>query len=464
MQKKMNNKHIVWAFALFFGWILSLPYEGPVMYGLAADADMNGKALNLLTVLFHLIGLFSARYIITTQKKARAYGTGILVLCLVGSLMVPVVPVDYWIYLLPLLSLLAGMFVTSYGHFIKAFVAVADRTMAVADMLIYSNIVLMAAHMMTTFINPMTGFVFIIGVVLLNLYLFLKIPMDDAVEKKAVLKASPTMSQKAKFQIYGVFCLFIFIITLNSGIMFQVIYPYFFEYEGVASIYTNIPYIATLFLLSRAYGRINKAYMLYVGLVFWGLSFIVFALAPWTLWIYLLVNTIMLSACGIFDLFWWSIMGDLFEYTENPASTFGLGLSMNVFGVWIGGILGNTIMALGASNETLSFLGIGVMMASMLILIPLNQYLSELLIDNAFIVRIEMMKPEEISEIKNKAIDLLTEREKEVLDLLLEGYTNAAICEQLYISINTLKTHNRNIYKKLEVKNKVELVEVWKAQ
>lgn len=454
----------MWSFALFFGWILALPYEGPVMYGLAADAALNGKTLNLLTVLFHLVGLFSARYLITTLAKAKTYGKWILGLCLAGSLMVSITPVVYWVYLLPVLSLMAGMFVTGYGHFIKGYVDVKDRTTFVADALIYSNVVLMAAHILTTFVAPMVGFAFIILVVVINFVLFIRIPMETPEKQMRILSSSSEMDPKTKFRIYSVFCLFIFIITLNSGIMFQVIYPYFFEYESIASVYTNIPYIVTLFVLSRAYGRINKAYMLYVGLVFWGLSFMLFALAPWTMGVYLLVNTVMLSACGIFDLFWWSIMGDLFEFTENPASTFGLGLSMNVFGVWIGGILGNTIMALGASNEALSFMGIGVMMASMLILIPLNQHLSNLMIENDFIVKIEMMRAEEISEIKNRANALLTEREKEVLNLLLEGYTNAVICDKLFISINTLKTHNRNIYKKLEVKNKVELVEEWKAR
>lgn len=43
----------------------------------------------------------------------------------------------------------------------------------------------------------------------------------------------------------------------------------------------------------------------------------------------------------------------------------------------------------------------------------------------------------------------LTERELEVLQLIVNGLSNAAIAEQLYISIGTVKTHVRHILNKL---------------
>jgi two-component system, NarL family, response regulator LiaR len=43
----------------------------------------------------------------------------------------------------------------------------------------------------------------------------------------------------------------------------------------------------------------------------------------------------------------------------------------------------------------------------------------------------------------------LTDRELEVLQLIVDGFSNAAIAEQLYISIGTVKTHVRHILNKL---------------
>ncbi|GAK49099.1 hypothetical protein U14_00317 [Candidatus Moduliflexus flocculans] len=52
----------------------------------------------------------------------------------------------------------------------------------------------------------------------------------------------------------------------------------------------------------------------------------------------------------------------------------------------------------------------------------------------------------------------LSSREKEVLLLLLQGQTNSQIAERLFISINTAKTHISNIYQKIGVNRRYELL------
>ena len=54
----------------------------------------------------------------------------------------------------------------------------------------------------------------------------------------------------------------------------------------------------------------------------------------------------------------------------------------------------------------------------------------------------------------------LTAREKEVLQLIGEGLTNAKIAETLYISPHTVTRHRANLMQKLNVHNRVELVKV----
>lgn len=55
-------------------------------------------------------------------------------------------------------------------------------------------------------------------------------------------------------------------------------------------------------------------------------------------------------------------------------------------------------------------------------------------------------------------IEPLTDREFDVLRELARGLTNREIAEQLTVSLNTIKTHTRNIYAKLEVRNRTEAV------
>lgn len=56
-----------------------------------------------------------------------------------------------------------------------------------------------------------------------------------------------------------------------------------------------------------------------------------------------------------------------------------------------------------------------------------------------------------------KSLDI-SKREQELIPLLLEGISNKEISEKLFISPNTVKTHIRNIYKKAEVSNRLQLL------
>lgn len=54
--------------------------------------------------------------------------------------------------------------------------------------------------------------------------------------------------------------------------------------------------------------------------------------------------------------------------------------------------------------------------------------------------------------------DVLTAREREVLTLIADGYTNREIADTLVISVKTVERHRENIMAKLDIHNRVELV------
>jgi len=58
---------------------------------------------------------------------------------------------------------------------------------------------------------------------------------------------------------------------------------------------------------------------------------------------------------------------------------------------------------------------------------------------------------------RGSAWDVLGDREREVLQLLAEGLTSAEIAGKLHIAPNTVETHRRNIMRKLDLHNVVEL-------
>lgn len=58
----------------------------------------------------------------------------------------------------------------------------------------------------------------------------------------------------------------------------------------------------------------------------------------------------------------------------------------------------------------------------------------------------------------NRSQELLTARERQILKLIADGYTNRLIGEQLCISVKTVETHRLNIMRKLNVHKVTELL------
>ena len=52
----------------------------------------------------------------------------------------------------------------------------------------------------------------------------------------------------------------------------------------------------------------------------------------------------------------------------------------------------------------------------------------------------------------------LTERESQILRLLAQGKLNKEISAELLISIDTVKKHIKNIYRKINARNRIEAV------
>jgi NarL family two-component system response regulator LiaR len=53
----------------------------------------------------------------------------------------------------------------------------------------------------------------------------------------------------------------------------------------------------------------------------------------------------------------------------------------------------------------------------------------------------------------------LSKRELEVLELMARGLSNQEIAEQLFVSLNTVKTHTSNLFLKMDVKRRTQAVE-----
>ncbi|MCD8491484.1 MAG: hypothetical protein LRY51_06080 [Geovibrio sp.] len=82
--------------------------------------------------------------------------------------------------------------------------------------------------------------------------------------------------------------------------MYQVVNPAFAHLSELASLYWSIPYIIALAVMRSFYSKMKRSVVLYTGMATLGASFICFMLLGRNAADYLIVNTLMLGAFGIF--------------------------------------------------------------------------------------------------------------------------------------------------------------------
>jgi len=65
--------------------------------------------------------------------------------------------------------------------------------------------------------------------------------------------------------------------------------------------------------------------------------------------------------------------------------------------------------------------------------------------------------PDEVSTMQH-LVEPLSKRELDVLNLVAQGYSNQEICDTLFLALDTVKGHNRRIFQKLYVDNRIQAV------
>lgn len=84
-------------------------------------------------------------------------------------------------------------------------------------------------------------------------------------------------------------------------------------------------------------------------------------------------------------------------------------------------------------------------------------YAGEIYVDQKMLPTLVGQKPKSILGSEDH-VEALTPREIDVLKLIVNGYTNRQIGEELSISVRTVEGHRANIYGKLRLHSRVELV------
>ncbi len=444
-------------FSLFFSWLLAFPFEGQALYAITYRFNIDARTMIFGSIAAHFIGLFLCGFFIKTMKQTKYLMIFSIIFCMVSSLLFFFSPSILWNILLFAASFMAGLCVAAWGFYFKYYTSPNERIKTAADVLIYSNMFMIIINMIAIHLSPYAGLV--LSMIILGMALFFQIKLPGKVEVDVQKSSNELKNVISPIKPLIFLCFFIVIITINSGLMYQVINPAFEHHQWLVSWYWAVPYIAALYIMKNLPQKINRNYILYVAIAMIGFAFIAFMIFDRSVASYFVVNTLMLGACGVYDLFWWSILGEMLDFDDNPAKILGIGLSANVLGVLIGGVIGNIILTMDAKYGT-SMLALIVVFFTLMILPLLHKHLSMLLKDHIFLTTLYEMVPTKQNETIDNFImtGKLTQRESQIAGLLLKGRTYKMIANELYLSENTVKTHIKNIYSKFNVQSKTELM------
>ena len=456
--KLLNSRRLsVVAFSFSFAYLLSFLFEGQVLYSLLELHGAKASTYVLAAMIAHFAGLLTCGLFVRSQVTAKNMMLGGMGACLAATVPFFFAPSSLWMGGLVVSGYFSGCAVAAWGFFLRAFTPKNERIKSCADVLIISNLLMIAVNMVainrSTFIAlSLAMLCLVIGMVFICM-----LPVEQENEKNITFKNKTHGGIKNPLILL---CLFVFIITINSGLMYHVINPAFEHLTGLVSWYWAVPYIVALAIMRNLPMKAKRSRILYIGMAMIMGAFISFMLLGRNTSDYLIVDTLMLGACGINDLFWWSILGEMLDYSDNPAQTFGIGLSANVFGVLCGGVLGMAVTTIGLPGAEVAVIALTVVCVTLVMLPPLNRQLVLLLKNHAYLAAYDNMSQSQQTNIVRqvKILDPLTVREQEVLQLILSGKSNREIAGALFISESTVKTHARNIFSKYDVGSRAELI------
>lgn len=447
----------IMVFSLFFSWMLAFPFQGQILYSLADKYKFKPDQMIFSAMAAHFWGLFFCGFLINSIKSAKQLIRVSIISCFILSLVFFFPPSSLWFVAIIFSGILAGASLSAWGYYFKHFTPKNKRIKTAADGLIYSNVLMVIINMITINLSAYIGLGFAMIMLLLAFLFALSLPEgsneDNYCPSKLQKKGNITIGKTLGF-LY----LFVVIITINSGLMYGVITPTYKYLQGITSWYWAIPYIVALIIIRNLPQKTNRSYILFIAIAMIGFSFILFMGLRTSIMSYLLVDTLMMGAFGIFDLFWWSILGEMLDFYNNPAKLFGVGISANVLGVLIGSLFGKVIMFSNMQSTHSTMLALAVVCVTFVILPPLHKSLSSLLKDNQYLRN----QPETTiieNEVNFTKFKNLSERESQVATLLLERKTYKMIAAELFISENTVKYYVKNIYSKFNVQSRSELID-----
>ena len=456
----MNNitKRFILIFGLYLGWILSFTYEGPLFNVIIRinDYDVNLLFLAMHTLPLVIVALFIYKYI--DKKTDTIWLYSLISASFVFSILFVVlgqsITGSFHFAILIILSVLIGMaeflfIICCTGWYIR-YVPVGQMFLAMAFITLIANAIVMICNILICCNLNFLSIAVSLGACLLALVFAVTLKKDS-------LNTRPHHHVEMPRNTIFYMCAAFYMFNVGGGVVFGVINPLITSSFGLIEVLNILPYLISCVLII-VFVKDNKAdiqfFLIFAtGMIVIGL--ILFQFIGNTS-ILLVSNTMIESGYAVMDVFMWGLVGLLAYVYNRPYKIVCFTMSANILGVVTGVILSKLLPGIHSPEESVpALVSLVCAIIGMLIIPIIYKKTIVNLSDNIAFLDSEQEKQNYLFKINN--FENLTSREKEVAMCLTQDKTNRKIAAELYISENTLKTHSKNIYQKLAVKNKNEL-------
>jgi DNA-binding CsgD family transcriptional regulator len=439
-----------WSSALFLGWFLAFPLSGPLLGALVERQGSDAALLGLSFTLAQGVGLMAAGRWLSPRRWREACGWSLAACFMLSG-------AAYWSRpeLLPVwlvgLGLASALFLIGWSYpYVNA--VAGNRVRFMAAVTFTANVVLYVVNLLLTVLPPVAVYL-AVTLLLPASGLFLR--------GQTFPERSHPLPVRASFPLglMWVLCLVIFGLYVSGGFLYNVIYPAFLAQRR--PLYENAPYLAMLMLIIVLGNKHNRRFAPYLGVTLLGVGFVVFGLLGTSLLSYFLTEGLILAAFAVLDVFVWTLLADIGELHGHSLQVFGFGLAANVFALFAGGLLSTRLGVQGPDYPLLTGLfASGAICATVMLLPVMHARAAEDLAERVPELPVSSPAGTAPSELVNcfPGAPALTERETEILGLVIGGDSNSAIARRLFISENTVKVHIKNINRKLGIANRYELL------
>lgn len=145
------------AFSFSFAYMLSFLFEGRVLYGLLEMHGVNVSAYIFAAMIAHFAGLLTCGLFVRSQSAAKSIMLSGMGVCLVATVPFFFALSSLWIIGLIVSGYFSGGAVAAWGFFLRAFTPKNDRIKSCADVLIYSNLLMIAVNVVAMNRSPFVG-------------------------------------------------------------------------------------------------------------------------------------------------------------------------------------------------------------------------------------------------------------------------------------------------------------------